>query len=52
MASLGSPGTDSKFEGGFQSRDGISDFTETAVGGKGSLTSGRKFKQTERCGNY
>lgn len=53
MALLGSPGN---FKKVFQSRDGLSGFTETIVVEKGHLTRleghGRKIKQTELCGNY
>ena len=56
MAPLGSPGTDPEFEEVFQSRDGLSGFTDAIVVGKGSfITSGRtwkEIKQTELCGNY
>ena len=39
MAPLRSPGTETKFEEVYLSRDGLSAFTETVVVGKGSFTS-------------
>ena len=43
MAPLRSPGTETKFEEVFLSRDGLGGFTEKAVVGEESFTSRRKF---------
>ena len=45
MAPLRSPGTETKFEEVYLSRDGLSDFTETVVVKKESFTPGRIAKE-------